>query len=66
MEDVEICMLVCSRIVSGVIMRKTQCKNCVGKGKILQERIFDRVWIQPAAGDAGGVLGVALVPTIAM
>ena len=40
--------------------------NCVGKGKILQERIFDRVWIQPAAGDAGGALGAALMPTIAM
>lgn len=34
--------------------------NCVGNGKILKEKIFDRVWIQPAAGDAGGALGVAL------
>jgi len=34
--------------------------NCVGNGKILQEKIFDNVWIQPAAGDAGGALGVAL------
>ena len=34
--------------------------NCVGNGQILQERIFDRVWIQPAAGDAGGALGAAL------
>ena len=34
--------------------------NCVGNGKILRERIFDRIWIQPAAGDAGGALGAAL------
>ena len=34
--------------------------NCVGNGKILQERIFERVWIQPAAGDAGSALGAAL------
>jgi len=33
--------------------------NCVGNGKILREKIFDRVWIQPAAGDAGGALGAA-------
>ena len=33
--------------------------NCVGNGKILQEKIFDNIWIQPAAGDAGGALGVA-------
>ena len=34
--------------------------NCVGNGKILREKIFDRLWIQPAAGDAGGALGAAL------
>jgi carbamoyltransferase len=34
--------------------------NCVGNGKILREKIFDDVWIQPAAGDAGGSLGCAL------
>lgn len=34
--------------------------NCVGNGKILQEKIFDKIWIQPAAGDAGGALGAAL------
>ena len=33
--------------------------NCVGNGKILQEKIFENIWIQPAAGDAGGALGVA-------
>jgi carbamoyltransferase len=34
--------------------------NCVGNGTILSERIFDNLWIQPAAGDAGGALGAAL------
>ena len=33
--------------------------NCVANGKILQEKIFDNIWIQPAAGDAGGALGAA-------
>ena len=34
--------------------------NCVANGKIVAEKIFDEVWIQPAAGDAGGALGAAL------
>jgi len=34
--------------------------NCVANGKILKESIFDNIWIQPAAGDAGGALGAAL------
>ena len=34
--------------------------NCVANGRILREGIFDRIWIQPAAGDAGGALGAAL------
>jgi len=34
--------------------------NCVGNGKILKEKCFDGIWIQPAAGDAGGALGAAL------
>ncbi len=34
--------------------------NCVGNGRILREGPFERLWIQPAAGDAGGALGVAL------
>jgi len=34
--------------------------NCVANGKILKEGIFDQIWIQPAAGDAGGALGAAL------
>jgi carbamoyltransferase len=34
--------------------------NCVANAQILREKIFDRIWIQPAAGDAGGALGAAL------
>jgi carbamoyltransferase len=34
--------------------------NCVANGKILKSRLFDDLWIQPAAGDAGGALGAAL------
>ena len=34
--------------------------NCVANGLILKEKIFERLWIQPAAGDAGGALGAAL------
>jgi carbamoyltransferase len=35
--------------------------NCVMNGKLLREKIFDELWIQPAAGDAGGSLGAALM-----
>ena len=34
--------------------------NCVANGKIQKEKIFDNIWVQPAAGDAGGSLGAAL------
>ncbi len=35
--------------------------NCVGNGRILRESGFNKIWIQPAAGDAGGALGAALL-----
>ena len=35
--------------------------NCVANGELLRSGIFDDIWIQPAAGDAGGALGAALV-----
>lgn len=35
--------------------------NCVANGKVLRDGAFDKIWIQPAAGDAGGALGAALV-----
>src|SRR5437016_8742029 len=34
--------------------------NCVANGKVLRDGKFDRIWIQPAAGDAGGAVGAAL------
>ena len=34
--------------------------NCVGNGKILREGVFKEMWVQPAAGDAGGAVGAAL------
>jgi carbamoyltransferase len=37
--------------------------NCVANGKLLRAKHFDRLWLQPAAGDAGGALGAALVAT---
>ena len=33
--------------------------NCVANGKLLREKIFDGIWVQPAAGDAGGAVGAA-------
>ncbi|MDC3122108.1 carbamoyltransferase [Prochlorococcus sp. AH-716-J21] len=35
--------------------------NCVANGKLLKEKIFDNIWIQPASGDAGSALGAALI-----
>jgi len=34
--------------------------NCVANGVLLREKVFDKIWIQPSAGDAGGALGAAL------
>lgn len=34
--------------------------NCVANGKLLKEKVFENLWIQPASGDAGGALGAAL------
>lgn len=34
--------------------------NCVANGKLMREKIFENIWVQPAAGDAGGALGAAL------
>ena len=34
--------------------------NCVANGKLLKAGVFDQIWVQPAAGDAGGALGAAL------
>jgi carbamoyltransferase len=44
----------CAVLAGGVAL------NCVANGKMLREGPFDEIWIQPAAGDAGGALGAAL------
>ncbi|KAA3607036.1 MAG: hypothetical protein DWQ06_00520 [Calditrichaeota bacterium] len=46
--------------MKNLVMAGGVALNCVGNGKILEEKIFDKIWIQPAAGDAGGALGCAL------
>src|SRR5439155_2556349 len=62
---VEQIMLQCARHVHAVTGMRNLCLaggvalNCVGNGRILKEGPFDQIWIQPAAGDAGGALGVA-------
>lgn len=58
-------MVRCARHVRQVTGMKNLCLaggvalNCVGNGRLLREKIFDDLWIQPAANDAGGALGVA-------
>ncbi len=60
-------MLRCARHVHEVTGMTNLCLaggvalNCVGNGRILREGPFEHIWIQPAAGDAGGALGVALL-----
>jgi len=60
-------MLRIARHVHGQTGMKNLCLaggvalNCVGNGRILREGPFEQIWIQPAAGDAGGALGVALL-----
>jgi carbamoyltransferase len=46
---------------SKLVMAGGVALNCVANGKLVAEGIFDQVWIQPAAGDAGGALGAALL-----
>lgn len=59
-------MLKMARHVHGETGQRNLCLaggvalNCVGNGRILREGPFDGIWIQPAAGDAGGALGAAL------
>jgi carbamoyltransferase len=59
-------MLAAARHVHAETGRRNLCLaggvalNCVGNGRLLRESPFDEIWIQPAAGDAGGALGVAL------
>ena len=46
--------------ISNLAMAGGVALNCVANGKVMREGKFKRIWIQPAAGDAGGALGVAL------
>ena len=58
-------VLRCARTAHGLTGSKHLCLaggvalNCVANGRVLREGPFDRIWIQPAAGDAGGALGIA-------
>ena len=45
---------------SNLVLAGGVALNCVGNGRILREGPFENIWIQPAAGDAGGALGAAL------
>ena len=61
----EIVLLLCRSIAKegkdkNLCMAGGVALNCVANGKILKENIFENIWIQPAAGDAGGALGAAL------
>jgi carbamoyltransferase len=62
----EMAMLNMARYVKKETGKKYLCLaggvalNCVANGKILKDGLFDNIWIQPAAGDAGGALGAAL------
>src|SRR6476660_3741717 len=59
-------MLQCARHVHKETGSRNLCLaggvalNCVGNGRILRDGPFKRLWIQPAAGDAGGAVGAAL------
>ncbi len=60
-------MLKCARRVHAItgakhlVMAGGVALNCVGNGRILRDGPFERIWIQPAAGDAGGALGAAQI-----
>lgn len=46
--------------VDNLVLAGGVALNCVANGVLYREKIFDNIWIQPAAGDAGGALGAAL------
>ena len=62
-EDVVLRLARTAREVTGcpnLVMAGGVALNCSANGVLLREKIFDRIWIQPASGDAGGALGAAL------
>ena len=61
----EIMILICKNLrkefqIKNLCLAGGVALNCVANGKIIKEKIFDNIWIQPAAGDAGGSLGAPL------
>jgi carbamoyltransferase len=50
----------CQTGMKNLVLAGGVALNCVGNGRILREGPFENIWIQPAAGDAGGALGAAL------
>jgi len=66
LEDVAVKMTRYARKETGaknLVMAGGVALNCVANSKILTEGVFDDIWVQPAAGDAGGSLGAALLVT---
>ena len=62
-EEVMLMLAATARKITGcekLVLAGGVALNCVANGKIEKEEIFDDIWIQPAAGDAGGALGAAL------
>jgi carbamoyltransferase len=62
-EEAVLRMAATAREITGcrnLVMAGGVALNCVANGKLLRSGIFDDIWIQPAAGDAGGALGAAL------
>ncbi|NDV28631.1 carbamoyltransferase [Desulfovibrio sp. JC010] len=62
-EEIVFKLAATTRELSGcnnLVMAGGVALNCVANGKLLKEKVFDSIWIQPAAGDAGGALGAAL------
>jgi carbamoyltransferase len=62
-EEIVLRLALTSREITGsknLVLAGGVALNCVANGKLLAEGLFDGLWIQPAAGDAGGALGAAL------
>ncbi|MBF0201252.1 MAG: carbamoyltransferase [Desulfamplus sp.] len=62
-EELVLCLAQTAKDITGsssLVMAGGVALNCVANGRLLESGIFDKVWIQPAAGDAGGSLGAAL------
>lgn len=67
-EDVVLGLARFARKVTGesdLVLAGGVALNCVANGKLLEQGVFDRIWVQPAAGDAGGALGIALATACA-